>query len=385
MTDQSSPNPISPVGYSIDAGQTQLPPHLLIVEDDAGTQKLLQHLLGSDYRLTISQNGEEALELLRQYTFDLVLLDLRMPRVDGFEVLRVLRQRVNALHTPVIVTSAVTERDIIVRALSMGANDYVNKPIDLDILNARIQTQLALKKLMLTQEAKTETIAMTRDLQRQLSRIISHDIQSPLTNFRLGHFMLRDLIGDHVEAGRILENMELSLSATIDMVQIFVEAIESQELRPIFAPVDGNALILDVITQHQLTAQHKQITLTVDSFEGFLWGDQRMLRQCLNNLISNALKFSHPHTHAHVWGEKRGDLIRISVRDHGPGIAEEDRASLFGMFNKLRNRPTGGESSSGLGLWIVKHLINLHQGQCGMDSPEGAGSIFWIEVPMALP
>ena len=195
MTDQSSPNPISPVGYSIDAGQTQLPPHLLIVEDDAGTQKLLQHLLGSDYRLTISQNGEEALELLRQYTFDLVLLDLRMPRVDGFEVLRVLRQRVNALHTPVIVTSAVTERDIIVRALSMGANDYVNKPIDLDILNARIQTQLALKKLMLTQEAKTETIAMTRDLQRQLSRIISHDIQSPLTNFRLGHFMLRDLIG----------------------------------------------------------------------------------------------------------------------------------------------------------------------------------------------
>ena len=110
--------------------------------------------------------------------------------------------------------------------------------------------------------------------------------------------------------------------------------------------------------------------------------DERLLRQVLGNLVSNAIKFSPPGTETSVWTEPNGDFVRICVADGGPGIPPEERRNLFQMFSKLSTRPTAGESSTGLGLWIVKELMQLQKGRVGFDQPETGGSLFWVELPV---
>lgn len=156
-----------------------------------------------------------------------------------------------------------------------------------------------------------------------------------------------------------------------------------QQLRPSFDVFSLEDLVQTVVAQNEMNAERKSIRLRVECQDVQIWGDERMLSQALNNLVNNAIKFSPSGTETFVWTEARGNFYRISVHDQGPGIPEEDREQLFGMFSKLSNRPTGGESSTGLGLWIVRQLIDLHGGDCGMDTPDDGGSIFWMEVLVA--
>ncbi|MEP7290138.1 MAG: ATP-binding protein, partial [Chloroflexota bacterium] len=111
--------------------------------------------------------------------------------------------------------------------------------------------------------------------------------------------------------------------------------------------------------------------------------DQRLLRQVVGNLVSNAIKFSPPGTQTCLWADVVNDRVRIYVADGGPGIPPEERGKLFTMFSKLSTRPTGGETSTGLGLWIVKELIQLQGGRVGIDQPADGGSAFWVELPAA--
>ncbi len=360
-------------------------PRILIVEDDPATQSILSYMLEVEYAITLVGDGESALHALEEEQFDLILLDIGLPKVNGLDVLRAHRGTPAQAHIPVIMISAFADRDVVIEALRLGANDYVTKPFDLEVLRARIETQLGMHRLVTDQQSAIESLIVTYDTQRKLCRVISHDIQSPLTNFRIAHYLLRELTEGSDEAGRVIDNMELTLNAIIAMVQVFVDAIDLQQLRPALAPFAAQALAEDVTAQHLLIAQRKQIGLTVRAKPEWIYGDVRMLNQALSNLVNNALKFSQPHTAVRVTGAPRGAMYRFSVIDQGPGIKPEERAVLFGMFSKLRNRPTGGESSTGLGLWIVRQLVELHQGAYGIDDAEGGGAIFWFEVPIATP
>lgn len=356
---------------------------ILIAEDDRSSQLMFRYMLESEYSLTIVNDGEEALTALTSDSFDLILLDLLMPKRDGFSVLREIRPHYHKEQLPVIVVSALDDGDSVVRALHLGANDYVTKPIDMGVLLARISTQIGLRTLFDEQEQTIHSLAMTRDVQRRLCRIITHDLQSPLTNFRMAHFLMREFVAGNQDAQRVMDNMEVTLNAVVDMIRVFVDAIDAQELRPIFAPVQAAQLVGDVLVQHQFSAERKGITLRSETPEALLWGDQRMLNQALSNLVNNAIKFSQPGTEIRVWTDLNDKRCRINVHDQGPGIAEDERADLFVMFNKLSNRPTGGESSTGLGLWIVRQLVDLHGGECGEYTPNEGGSVFWMEIPLA--
>jgi signal transduction histidine kinase len=361
-------------------------PHILIVEDDPATQSVLSYMLEVEYALTLVGDGESALDALAEGQFDLILLDIGLPRINGLDVLRAHRGTPARTHIPVIMISAFSDRDVVIQALRLGANDYVTKPFDIEVLRARIETQLGMHRLVTDQQSAIESLIVTHDTQRKLCRVISHDIQSPLTNFRIAHYLLREMTDGNEEAARVIENMELTLNAVVSMMQVFVDAIELQQLRPIRMPFAAQALAEDVLAQHVLFADRKQIALSVRAAPEWVYGDVRMLNQALSNLVNNALKFSQPHTAIRVTGAARGAMYRFSVADQGPGIKPEDRPVLFGMFSKLRNRPTGGESSTGLGLWIVRQLIELHQGAYGIDTPpDGHGSLFWFEVPIATP
>lgn len=377
--------PSKKVVSSVPAFTTEDRIRILVAEDDRSSQTMFRYMLEADYDVTIVGDGLEALDTLTVQSFDLVLLDLMMPKRDGFSVLTEVRTRIHKEQLPIIIVSALEDGDSVVRALHLGANDYVTKPIDTEVLQARIATQLGLRRLFTEQEQTIKSLALTRDVQRRLCRIITHDLQSPLTNFRMAHYLLRDLTSGNKDVVRVIDNMDVTLNAIVDMIRVFVEAIDAQQLRPTFASVQVAELVGDVIAQHQFSAERKEILLLAETPETLIWGDQRMLNQALSNLLNNAIKFSPTGTEIRVWVDVTAERCRIHVHDQGPGIAEDERADLFVMFNKLSNRPTGGESSTGLGLWIVRQLVDLHDGDCGEYTPDDGGSIFWLEIPLATP
>src|SRR5262249_400306 len=144
-----------------------------------------------------------------------------------------------------------------------------------------------------------------------------------------------------------------------------------------------NNLLSDLLTEHSLNARRKNICLEVESWDGTVWADPSRFHQVLGNLVSNAVKYSPPNTTVSVRTEQRDDSVVIYVADQGPGIPADEQNKLFTQFGKLSPRPTGGESSTGLGLWIVKHLVTIQNGEVGVISPPEGGSTFWVRMPVA--
>jgi signal transduction histidine kinase len=142
-------------------------------------------------------------------------------------------------------------------------------------------------------------------------------------------------------------------------------------------------LINDISQQYRFVAEKKEIELQISAAAGSIWADRQRTTQVLNNLISNAIKYSPRGSTVTIWAEEHEQSVHILVADQGPGIPAEERIRLFTQFGKLTTRPTEGENSTGLGLWIVKHLVTLQNGKVGFECPPGGGSIFWIELPAA--
>lgn len=356
---------------------------LLIVDDASTVCALLRRLFQNDHTVICAENGTEALVWLEKQAFDLVLLDVNLPGVSGFDVLRTLRDNPATADLPVILMSALHDNSSVVQGLQLGANDYITKPLDGEVVKARVNTQLALKRAADERKQTIAQLKFTQEMQENFTRIVSHDLKGPLTNIRMAQFMLRDIMRENDQARSILDNMDATLNGMLDMIRMFLDAMDSQQLEPEIDALNLNEAILFAVEQYQLAAERKNITLTVGDCDHKVLADRRLLRQVLSNLISNAIKFSPQGTQTQIWAEPCADMIRISVADEGPGIPEDEQSQLFSMFSKISVRPTGGESSTGLGLWIVKELTAIQGGRVGVDARVGGGSVFWIEVPAA--
>jgi two-component system, sensor histidine kinase and response regulator len=299
------------------------------------------------------------------------------------EVLKVIRSYAAATDLPVILLSALSDSTHVVSGLHVGANDYVAKPISVDVLLARVQTQLALKQLHDERKQTITDLQGLQEMKEKFFRIAAHDLKSPLANISMANFLLRELVGEHEEASRMLDmidqctdNMQIVIRDVLD-----TSAIQTGKLDVLHEAVSVKEVIMGLLAQYQLSAVKKNITFNVIDTEDSLCGDSARVSQALDNLISNAIKYSPRGTTITLSSEQREGCVRICVSDQGPGIPEHERDRLFTQFGKLSTRPTQGESSTGLGLWIVKHLVTLQGGQVGVESVPGAGATFWIELP----
>src|SRR5690606_35087449 len=141
---------------------------------------------------------------------------------------------------------------------------------------------------------------------------------------------------------------------------------------------------MGVVAIYTIPAQKKDIRFDAADLPGMVLADRARFNQVLNNLVSNAIKYSPPHSTVTLWSEIHSGIVRTHVADQGEGIPADERQKLFTEFGKLSTRPTAGESSTGLGLWIVKHLVSLQDGAVGVDCPPEGGSIFWVDLPMVV-
>ncbi|MEO8609490.1 MAG: hybrid sensor histidine kinase/response regulator [Chloroflexota bacterium] len=360
-------------------------PLILAVDDEPANLVLLERLLKSQYRVMTVGSGQDALDMLAQAPFDLVLLDIMMPGMNGLQVLNVLRHHPETADIPVILISALTEVRDITNGLEMGANDYITKPIDLDITHARVQTQITLKILQDERKATIAKLEAAQEMKNRFVRMASHDLKSPLMSLRMIVSLLPQKADLPPKMQELMEAADNSIDTMKQVIEDFLDtaALQSDTGDVRLSRMQVGSIIQDLMVEHSVNSTRKNIALEPGSLDGTINGDQFRFRQALGNLISNAIKYSPPDTVVHIWTERDDQNVRIFVADQGPGIPEEDQIRLFTEFGKLTPRPTGGEASTGLGLWIVKHLVNLQNGEVGLISPPEGGSIFWIEMPSA--
>lgn len=228
---------------------------------------------------------------------------------------------------------------------------------------------------------------LDNDIPTRLFHIASHDLKSPLGNLRLAEHLLRERLDDE-ESVHILDMIRLTLDNMQTVINNVLEVMELQR-SPIslnLGPVALREVALSIFGQYEYLAQSKQIEFEIDCEDEIVHADEKRLSQILSNLISNAIKYSPYGTHICLSSIiSHQDRVRIVVADEGPGIKEEERQRLFTEFGRLSSRPTGNETSTGLGLWIVKQLTELLKGRVGADFPDEGGSHFWVELPMWRP
>jgi len=362
--------------------------HLLVVDDDRINRELLLHLFERDYHVSTAGGGQEALDMLNSDpTIDLVMLDIMMPQMSGLDVLGEIRETPQTRDLPVILISAMANTRDVVNGLRLGANDYITKPVDVSVVVARVKTQLMVKRLLDERQATITELTKAEKLRSQLFRIASHDLKTPLSNIRMAEHLLRKMLPDQKDTNQTLDTIKLTVESMGNIISNFLDMVELQtgQMDIKLKPIELKDVVYNVLTQYEISANKKNSKLMMEETDGWVMADAARLVQVVSNLVSNAIKYSPSESTITVSTKLENGMGYISVADQGPGIPEAERDQLFTEFGKLSTRPTDGESSTGLGLWIVKHLTNAMRGQVGVEFPESGGSIFWVSLPECPP
>jgi two-component system sensor histidine kinase/response regulator len=367
---------------------------LLIVDDNKVNRLLLSRsveLLG--HRIALAENGRIALDKLRKEPFDLLLLDIEMPELDGFAVLEQLKVDPKLRNVPVIVTSSIEGLDNIIRCIELGAEDFLPKPVNQVLLKARIGAILEKKRLRerLFDEIqdKNRQLELASENKSQFVSSVSHELRTPLnaiigltemmvTNAaRFGTEKAMEPLKRVNAAGKHLLGL---INQVLDLSKIEAGKLElnpeSVRLAPLIDEVIGTA--------GQLAAQNKN-SLVVEAQEnlGAITADPMRLRQILLNLLSNACKFTK-QGEVKLTARKvaNGDnWIELAVCDTGIGMTPEQQAKLFADFTQADSLTARQFGGTGLGLAISRKLARMMGGDVTVASEPGKGSVFTVRLP----
>jgi two-component system, sensor histidine kinase and response regulator len=357
---------------------------ILVVDDQPANIQIVGSVLGNlGCEIIPASDGATALKRVALRTPDLILLDLMMPGMDGCEVCLQLKENPDWKDIPVIFLSAADDKDLIVRALDSGGVDYITKPFNQSELISRVRTQLALK-------AARDRLKQLAEDKDELLGILAHDLK----NYLGGIYMSAELISGRIKRfndkrlTQLSDNMILSSGMAMAFVKEFLANAATDHgftLKP--APVNLAEISTSAVQQYQEISRRKKIQIeTAFPAEAVIvLADFSALDQILDNLISNALKFSQSGRRIFVSVRPVDKYAECVIRDEGPGFTAEDKAGMFRRYGRLSARPTGGEPSTGLGLSIVLKLVQAMNGELLCESNPGQGASFIIRLPRSVP
>ncbi|MBB5039912.1 hybrid sensor histidine kinase/response regulator [Prosthecobacter dejongeii] len=356
---------------------------VLVVDDQMQNIQVVGTVLTREgYEVIPATSGAQALQRIAARLPDLVLLDVVMPDVDGFTVCKRLREHPDTAGLPVIFVSAANDSETIVRGLEAGGVDYITKPFNKAELLARVRTQVDL------QRARETTSRMLRERENIVS-MVAHDLKNPLGAIRFSAQTLLELPAEKINTASDLTG---HIVATCDQMLKFIDrflnnrAQEAEHERMTTVHISSEQ-IKEMLTAWYPNAKRKNTTLAVTLSETPLLasGDLFTVRQIVDNLMSNAVKFSPLGSQITSRVYADGERFIIDIEDEGPGFSESDLARIFQDYTRLSARPTGGESSTGLGLAIAKRGADRMGAKLTIDNrSNGQGSIARLALPLAL-
>lgn len=363
---------------------------ILVVDDAPDNVLLVQTILEDEgYEISSAEDGYSALAQIEQSPPDLVLLDVMMPGMDGYEVTQRIRQNQKLPFIPILLITA-HDQPSVVQGLDMGADDFIRKPVEMDELLARVRSLLRLKHSVDERDA----IALQRE--DFVSRL-AHDLRTPLVAAdKMLSLMQQGALGEITPATReALGTMTRSNQNLISMVNMLLEVYRYEAGRKSlsFATVDLQQLIREVIEELAPLAQSKGLLLNLDLSEASenglskFRGDRLELHRLLTNLIGNALKFTDTGSvevrlrsaNVMAMGTKNPPLsvALIEIQDTGPGISEAQQAKLFERFGPGTHKRSG----TGLGLHLCRQIAEAHRGTIEVKSTLGQGTLFIVCLP----
>ncbi|MBF0435807.1 MAG: hybrid sensor histidine kinase/response regulator [Magnetococcales bacterium] len=352
---------------------------ILIIDDELFNIESLVGLLKSEFSIMVAKGGEQAFRALRPDTLpDLILLDILMPGMDGFEVCHRLKEDKATAGIPIIFITGITTPAEEIRGLELGAMDFIRKPFNAHVVLTRVRTHLEFNR-------QKKHLMELNALKNKFLGMAAHDLRNPLTSIcGLSEMMLHMKLKEEEQLRFLttIHEVGLQMRSLIDDL-LDVSVIESGQFTMNLAPGNLEQLVQSRVDLFRFAAEKKQITILVEPqvtpetrFDG------ARLVQVVDNLLANAIKFSLPGSHVWVRTGQADGKVWMAVTDQGPGLSADDQKRLFGAFQRLSTRPTGKEKSTGLGLCIVKKIMDAHQGEVCVTSEVGQGSTFTVRLPV---
>jgi signal transduction histidine kinase len=345
-------------------------PNILIVDDTPGNLLLLSKMLTArGYRTRSAARGKLALEAARAEPPDLILLDITMPGMDGYEVCEQLKIDPALKDIPVIFISALGETMDKVKAFKAGGVDYVTKPFQCEEVYARVQTHLRLRRLEI--------------LRDDLTHMVVHDLRSPLNVI----FGFLDVL-ERQEAPNLSASTQalavLARQGVKDLLSMIntildVSKLGAGEMKLQLEPCDLDVLIRTVAMASKPASSNRTVTFDGVASSLVVAADPGLIRRVLQNLLGNALRYTKTDGNVHIVATPSDHEVRIAVTDAGPGIAPEHQHRIFEKFGQVEDRTN--RQGTGLGLTFCKMAVEAHGGRIGVDSEVGKGSTFWLALP----
>lgn len=368
--------------------------NILVVDDEPDVCQMCKILLeASGHRVTMVESGERALHVCAEEDFDLVLLDVRMPGIDGFETAKRLGDSRRTANVPVIFLTAQSDVASRQRAIEVGAADFIGKPVDRNELEIRVRSLLWVRRLQRDVGDLYELLRLQRDglleARRQradLTAFVVHDLRSPLTAVLLGASGLAEsqelppplrVDADAIRAGA--ESMQLMLGN--------LQALSTAEdtgLRVNRYASDVGAVAREAVAGVALRARATAHVFDLgDVHSAVAYVDPPLIRRVLENLLINALKYSSAGTSIRVSVRRDGDDVRLVVSDTGPGIPVAMRERIFDRYFRLeKDAASGSREGNGLGLAFCKAAVLAHGGGIAVDDEPSGGTRFLITLPV---
>ena len=364
---------------------------ILVVDDITKNLQVVGTVLRNQgYKVMAAASGADALKCVRTQLPDLILLDLMMPEMDGLEVCRRLKSDSTTSQVPVIFLTASNEMEHLVNGFEVGAVDYVTKPFNPPELLARVRTHLELKHAR-------ERLREMNEEKNEFMGIAAHDLRNPLGAITgYAEILIEEMesLQPSVpepgaravrEAGECAGRIRETSRRMAEMVQNLLDAnrIERGEMQLNLAPLDLSQTVAAVLETQRPRAVAKQQTLHWQNEAGAVsvLADATVLMQVIENIVSNAVKYSPAGKNIFVRLRRLQKGTLCEVQDEGPGLSADDQKKLFGKFARLSSKPTGGENSTGLGLSIVKKMVEAMNGRVWCESELGRGATFIVEFP----
>ncbi|MFP4546839.1 MAG: response regulator [Fidelibacterota bacterium] len=357
---------------------------VLIVDDEQTNREILEDILTeSGHEVQSASNGSEALEITKAYAPDLILLDIMMPDMTGYEVCEQLKKDPETLSIPIIFITALDGREDITKGLKLGATDFLSKPIHAKDVLLRSRNAIFMKKLIDEQKEHVQQLEELHKLNDELNHMIVHDMRNPLSGMvgyidilksqimSSGNEMQQKMIGVIDEqANRLIE----MVSSLLDINKFEKGEMKLQKSETDFIEVVDAAMRLFAANNKQIRIELKtdfqQLPLTIDKGK---------IERVLENLITNAIKYSDENDRLIIDVGKEDNRIMVKVIDNGPGIPEKFWKQIFEKFGQVESRSGGEKYSTGLGLTFCKYAVEAHDGEIGVYNNPDGGSTFWFK------
>lgn len=362
---------------------------ILIVDDVMSNVLLLKVLLTNEkFQIATASNGRQALDQVTKEKPDLVLLDVMMPDMSGFEVSQQLKANPETAEIPIIFLTALNSTADIVKGFQVGGNDFISKPFNKEELIIRVTHQISLiaaKRIIVAQTEELRKTIIGRD---KLYSVIAHDLRSPMGSIKMVLNMLILNLPSDTIGPEMYELLTMANQTTEDVFSLLDNLLKwtkSQigKLKVVYQDIDMVEVTEGVIEIFSMVAELKKISIRLETPSKLdVHADIDMIKTVIRNLLSNAIKFSNEETEILVTVQEHEDMAVVSVKDSGCGIDEENQKKLLHTDTHFSTFGTNNEEGSGLGLLLCQDFVIKNGGRLWFTSAKGEGSTFSFSIPL---